>query len=340
MRRFSLVLMVQLLKKILLKFDGLHYRQEYLCLGLDSFSEPLHAYLVHDGRVVKDITNLHCFVGYSPLVFALDEQHGGGDEKIEIYFSQQKQLPQQSLTPSTALAFLKMKKTGSHETVFFYEGEAGGHQFTNGFHQKIGALINHYFNRKPGNVFLDNALYKQVQIAYAIPRKISLITVGKDGFFNLFPTDLHGQPADGRYIVSLRHQGHACRQVLQAGKILLSEMPARSCKNVYALGKNHMQPLKPANEFPFSPVFSAHFNLPIADGAFAYRELELEHGFDHGIHHIMAFRILHEARVQYMGADPLTWVAGNDAAGSLAHIHNVYATWRDKNGLQSNFLLR
>jgi flavin reductase (DIM6/NTAB) family NADH-FMN oxidoreductase RutF len=331
---------VQLLKKILLKFDGLNYRQEYLCLGKESFSDPLHVYLIRSGLPVKDITNLHCFIGYSPLVFAIDQEHfGESSEIMELIFSQEPLPLQKPFSASAVLAFLRLEKTGSYRSIQFYEGKQASHQFTNSFHQKIGNTINHYYNRKPGNVFLDKELYKQVQTAYSVPRKISLITVGEDDFYNLFPTDLHGQPCEGFYIISLRQEGWACKQVIQSGKLVLSEMPAKAYKTVYSLGKNHMQPLKPAESFPFSPVLSSHFRLPLAESALAYKELELEHSYIHGIHRIMVFRIVYQALVQYMGPDPMTWFSEGEQ-DSLAHIHNVYATWRDKNGFQSNFLLR
>jgi hypothetical protein len=336
----SLVLIVQLLKKVLLKFDGLNYRQEYLCLGLESFSNPLHVYLLHNGKPVKDITNLHCFVGYSPLVFAIDHQElKFPADNIEMVFSQQSLSIDQTLPRSAALAFLKLDKVMRYSSIVFFEGKTAWHHFTNRFHQKIGNVINHYFNRKPGNVFLDNNLYKQVQVAYSIPRKISLITVGKEEFYNLFPTDLHGQPTIDRYIISLRHEGYACRQVMQSGTIVLSEMPAKAYKTVYSLGKNHMQPLKQAGAFPFSPDVSANFQLPLPEGVLAYKELELEHGFNHGIHRIMIFRILHQTSVHSQGTDQDTQSEKGET-DSLVHIHNVYATWREKNGFQSNFLLR
>ena len=68
--------------------------------------------------------------------------------------------------------------------------------------------------------FLPDNLYKQVQIAYSIPRNISLITVGQNDRFNLFPTDLHGPVNEDHYIISLRHEGKACQQVMK---------PAASC---------------------------------------------------------------------------------------------------------------
>ncbi len=50
-------------KKFLNNLNGLHYSQEYLCLAQESFQQPLHAFLIDNGRVIKDITDLHLFVG-------------------------------------------------------------------------------------------------------------------------------------------------------------------------------------------------------------------------------------------------------------------------------------
>jgi hypothetical protein len=47
----------------------------------------------------------------------------------------------------------------------------------------------------------------------------------------------------------------------------------------------------------------------------------------HGIHRVMLFRILAEQ-----------WLEAEEPI--LQHIHNVYATWRHKNGLPGNYLLR
>jgi hypothetical protein len=62
---------MQLLQKLLNKLNGLHYQQEYLCLAKETFQNPIHAYFVKEGRVIKDITNGHVFTGYNPLIFTL-----------------------------------------------------------------------------------------------------------------------------------------------------------------------------------------------------------------------------------------------------------------------------
>jgi len=316
-------------KKILTKLNGLHYSQEYLCFAAGSLSQPLHVYLVNDKRVIKDITNQHLFVGYCPLVFAFALP--GLPSSIQILFSQHVLQPNDIFTAKDALASLDLqlvKQQVDKDSHFsYYEGAKGSHQFLPAFRQLIGSLYNQWFNKKPGNVFLHNNLYKQVQIAYAVPRNISLITVGGNDLFNLFPTDLHGQADESHYIISLRIGGKACQQVEKAGRLLVSEMNADAYKTVYSLGKNHMQLLKTADHFPFSSSFSKNLRLPLPLQAIAYRELTLLDSFTRGIHKIMLFKMDF-----YQPAAP--------ADAALQHIHNSYATWRHKNNLAGNYLLR
>ena len=315
------------------KINGLFYKQEYLCLAKESFLHPLHAYLVQDNLVVADVTNLHSFVGYSPLVFAIYPmpqtvlQH----EYITVIFSQNVLSNNVAFSRRDVCATLFFQKIRSKAigqgALSFYQGVKGRHRFLSPFHQFIVDLCNRLYNRKQGNVFLKSNLYKQVQIAYALPRGISLITVMVDGLFNLFPTDLHGPAGDQYYIISLRQGGKACEQVDHTGKILLTEVRTGFYKQVYQLGKNHMQPLTSRDHFPFSSETSLNFNIPLPQEAVAYRELQWACAFPVGIHKIHLFRVVLHKKVTEM-------------SGTLAHVHNAYATWRRKKGLESNYLLR
>jgi hypothetical protein len=324
---------MKLLKKILNKLNGLHYPQEYLCFAHESFEQPLHAWLIHDGRVIKDITNLHVFAGYSPLIFALSSPAITSTEHstIKIAFSQQVLQPNASFSKKGAVAILCLKKIKEQkagpETILYYEGVKGSHHFIPAFHQFIIQLHNRLYHKKIGNIFLPGNLYKQVQIAYSLPRNISLVTVGKNSLFNLFPTDLHGPVNEDYYIISLRHDGKACQQVMNAGRLLLSQVHSELYKTVYALGKNHMQEMKERENYPFGNEVSAKLQLPLPPSVLFYRELELQDSFVHGIHRVMLFKTLYRQRFQ----------AGPSA---LSHVHNVYATWRQNNRLPGNYLLR
>jgi hypothetical protein len=317
-----------LLKKILQKLNGLHYPQDYLCFGVESFPQPLNIYLLHDGNIRKDVSQLHSFVGYSPVIFAFPTfPEIENKEQIRVLLTNKEFVIDEEFQKKDAVAVLFMKKIRTPGDIAYYEGVQGSHHFTSTVHQYIEQVHNKLYNRKLGNVYLEGNLFKQVQVAYALPRKICLITVGINGLFNLFPTDLHGHINENFYIISLRHDGRACEQVIQAQKIVLSDMDAAAYKEVYSLGKNHMQPLKEPSFFDFSSSVSDVFRLPIQNGIVAYKELQLQDSFTHGIHRLLLFKIVNSKPIF-------------DAGGTLAHIHNSYATWRYKKGLKSNYLLR
>ena len=320
------------IKKILNKLNGLYFSQEYLCLSKESFVEPLHVYLIENAHIVKDITQSHQFVGYSPLIFALSSSTlAESSDTLDILFTSKPFQVNETAAKKDAIARLSLQRihtlTGSNDIIAFYEGVKGSHHFVSLFHQFIIELNNRLYNNKAGNVFLKGNLYTQVQIAYSLPRKICLVTVGESNLYNHFPTDLHGQINAHEYVISLRHEGKACHQVEHAGKIALSDMPAEEYEKVYSLGKNHTKPLRDASEFNFGPLLSKTFSLPLPKEVLSYRELILEKCFIHGIHKILLFKITSEEKLT---ATPQT----------LSHIHNCYATWRHNQKLSSNLLLR
>lgn len=321
-----------LLKKILQKLNGLHYSQDYLCFDAESFQQPLNIYLFQDGRIKENVSKSHLFVGYSPVVFAFSSFPRIANElQIQILLTNKDFFIGEEFQKKDALAFLSMKRIKTQQTeagdILYFEGTHSTHHFTSAFHQYMDQVHNRLYNRKPVNVYLKGNLFKQAQIAYALPRKICLITVGANGLYNLFPTDLHGQLNEQYYVISLRHQGKACEQVKQSAKIVISDMEPAAYKKVYTFGKNHMQALKEPGFFDFSSSVSDAFRLPLPNGIVAYKELQLQDSFTEGIHRLLLFKIVNSKSVSI-------------TAGKLAHIHNSYATWRYKKGLKSNYLLR
>ena len=325
---------MNLLKKLLNKFNGLYYPQEYLCLSKESFQQPLHVYLSDNMKLIKDITNSHLFNGYSPLILILffsSIEDQLLPDNIEIVFSHHTLDPNEIVKQKDAIGrlYLKLirKQAAGDYSLGYYEGTKGQHHFLSTFHHYIIRLKNNLYNKQIGNVFLEGNLYKQVQIAYAVPRIISLITVANGDLYNLFPTDLQGPVNEQFYSVSLRINGKACMQVESAKRIVISEMHSDAYKIVYSLGKNHMQELKLKDNFSFSESVSAILKLPLPKLALKYRELELIESFEHGIHKLFLFKVISHHII-------------SDEKATLAHIHNVYATWRHNKGLEGNYLLR
>ena len=160
-----------LIKKLLNKLNGLHYSQEYLCLSKETLRAPLHVYLTQSGKVVKDITESHTFVGYSPLIFAISScVVDANPDKIDLLFSMKPFQPNEFPGKKDAVARLLLRKIYEFgidgDYILLYEGAKGTHRFISRFHQIIMQVYNRLYNKRPGNVFLENNLYKQVQIAY------------------------------------------------------------------------------------------------------------------------------------------------------------------------------
>jgi len=318
-------------QRLLGKLSGLHFSQDYLCLDRDSLTDPLQVFVVNGSRPPSNLANKHVFCGYSPLVFCFSKNDiNTTDDNIELVFAPQSAHLNDQFRRKDAVAGLKMEKiraTGLEEELLFFRGTEGIHRFLPAIQQRAISLNDRLFNRKPGNVFLPGNLLKQVQIAYSLPRTISLVSAGSASLVNVFPTDLHGKAGKSLYIMSLRQAGKACAQVLSAGRILLSEVKSAMYRKVYGLGKNHMQEPKEPGQFPLSGELSQSFHLPIPDDTVLYRELVLAEHFTEGIHRIMLFHILTEVTVVKQ-------------APVLSHVHNVYASWRWNKGLGGNYLQR
>jgi len=326
---------MKLVQKFLNKINGLHYPQEYLCLAKESFQQPLYVYLISRNKIIKDISAEHLFTGYSPLIITLYSSSAASKQDlpatIDLAFVDHPCQPNEFLKEKDAIARLSLKiirkQSAGGLDIFYYEGVHAEHHFLSPFHQRITGLNNRLYNKKTGNVFLHDNLYKQVQVAYSVPRIISLITVSDGQLFNLFPTDLHGSVNDEYYVSSLRHEGKACKQVETARRIVISQVNYEAYKTVYALGKNHVQELKSKENFPFGESVSKLFQLPLPKPVLYYRELELVDSFNHGIHKLLLYRVLSRQAL-------------SQAPATLAHIHNVYATWLRNKGLSGNYLLR
>jgi hypothetical protein len=318
-----------MVKQLFEKLKGLHFRQEYLCIPYEHFMRPLHVYVILNKKIIAEVTKEHLFIGYAPLIIVLPGiPETACATSLSLAFFPQAVAIGTSVSSQQQLASLHLKPlpTPSSHTYQFFEGLRGHHHFLPLWNRWIIRTANQLYKDQPGNVFLQGNLYEQVQVAYSVPRIISLITVQQDQSCNVFPTDLHGE-IEGEYIISLRTGGKALEQVTESKKIVVAEITALAYKKVYAQGKNHMRATQPRETFDFENEQSRvlHFDLP--KGTVSYRELQLKSSFHHGIHTILIFRILHQDTIR-------------KGISRLSHVHNAYATWRFNNGWKDSYLLR
>jgi flavin reductase (DIM6/NTAB) family NADH-FMN oxidoreductase RutF len=144
---------------------------------------------------------------------------------------------------------------------------------------------------------------------------------------NMFPTDLHGAVGERFYASSLRRGGLANEQVEKYNRVAISEVDVSFFKQTYSLGKNHMQELNEENQFPLRDEKSESFNFPLPKNVIRYQELKRIDSFDHGIHRIHLYEVIHR---QVIG----------EGKSTLAHIHQYYTQWRFDRGIQTQMFLR
>jgi len=319
--------MKKFLKKILL---GITLPQEYLCVSIDEYKHPLRIFAMSGvNKHGEDISEKQLLVGYKPLLIGIPENYLTDDyaaehRVISLLF---KTDALESIA-SLEVKLIKEVKLNSI-SIFLFEGLKGIQSFTNPIHRISNNLHYVMTSDKKKNIFLEGNLYKQVKIAYSVPRKIYLASVGTGGLFNIFPTDLSGLIGENNFIISLRSTGKVCKQVEQAGKCLVAQMDSGSYKEVYKLGKNHMRELSNVNSFEISlrDERSEKLNLPVPLKAIMYYELEKIDKSEIGIHTIHFLKVINKVKL-------------SESNSVLAHIHRDVAEWRLRNGIDTNYLLR
>jgi len=321
-------------------FTGLTIPQEYCCLELEQLDSPLKVILTtRDKATGKDVTTSHLLLGYKPLVIGLttnnDEFLRSGDNEICLSFihGSYKHDAIWNGFPSgtTAIARMMLKKIHTREfdgqLICLFEAVRAEHNMIGRVHQLVNNLREKFRIRSKDNVGLPGNVFDQVRIAYSIPRKISIITVGDVPLVNMFPTDLHGPIGNDFYAGSLRIGGNANAQVESLRRVVVSDVDASSYLQVYSMGKNHMADLQNEDRFMRHQQRSRIFNFPLPEYTLRYREMIHVGFFDHGIHRIHFYQIVHSEELENSGP-------------TLAHIQQYYAQWRMDQGLKTTLNLR
>jgi flavin reductase (DIM6/NTAB) family NADH-FMN oxidoreductase RutF len=322
------------------KLFGYTLPHEYLCLSSYPLLSPLRIFLTSDRSArFLEVSNQHILLGYKPLVIGILFSHEDAERfsRSEVCLSFQicdfepKASWRGFSTDVTRVATLTVKKVSErvhgNKVLCIFTGTAGHHFFLPSFNQYINRARESFKALKKGNVYLPGNLYEQVKVAYAVPREISVITIGKDGQYNMFPTDLHGPVNDDFYASSLRKDGKACEQVDEIRRLCISSVDADWSGKAYALGKNHMKDLSDLKGIELHEKRSEKFNLPLPAAVISYRELQVIESFDEGIHRIFFYKIVHQQIF-------------NQEKPALRHIHRYYAQWRESQGLKTEYTIR
>ena len=322
-------------------FTGIVIPQEYCCLELEALDAPLKVILTtKEQSVVRDVTTSHLFLGYKPLIIGLQETSADetcladhsefcltfiqGNFKSDAKW---KDFPTDRAAVATVILKKIQKSDFDGQSIYIFEGYLAKHRLLGTLHQFVNNLRERYRTRPKDNVGLPGNLLDQVRIAYSIPRKIRVITVSDGTLVNMFPTDLHGVIGRGYYVGSLRIGGKANAQVESLRRVVIAEVDASSYLEVYSMGRNHMMDLQNERRFMLHHKRSRIFNFPLPEWALRYREMIHIGSFDHGIHRVHFYRIVHNDELENSGP-------------TLAHIHQYYAQWRMDQGLKTTLYLR
>lgn len=300
---------------------------EYICTSYEKLSHTFSVSLsLTEKEFSEDVTTSHILLGYKPLLIGIISETTSpiyetfsSSTQITLHFSTQ-------ILPIKNIARLTLKKLTERKfterSLFIYEGKHGQHTFLSGAHKLTNILYERFIRKGANNINLQNNLCKQVAIAYSIPRIISIITVGKNNLYNVFPTDLHGAIDSENYVSSLRPDGKACKQVEETKKIVVANVESSYCAGAYVLGKNHMRDFQEIDASTLMPDRSDLFNYPLLKETISYKEMELTGYFDAGIHRILFYKIVNEK------------IISKDAS-TLSHVHKYYVAWRTKKGLST-----
>lgn len=300
-------------------FNGLYLSNEYICLNREAIIPDIKV-MLETNDSAYDVTDSHFLLGYKPLLIGIPKNgsHIVTDTASLKFFTAEKLCGTIRLCISDTF----------HENLTIFIGQSASHDLLT-ISQRILHTLIRKGKRKNDPLNPSIELYDQIRVAYSYPRKISVITVGENGLYNAFPTDLHGEiPGQNNYIISLRENGKAYKQVLHAGRISLSTVPCDQFREVYALGKNHMQDMRPEKYFPEKTIrFINGSGIPVYGAANGYLILKIKSEQKAGIHHLITFTI--EKRS-----------ASEKQLSILSHIHSYYALWRKRNNFRDMLFIR
>jgi hypothetical protein len=151
---------------------------------------------------------------------------------------------------------------------------------------------------------------------YICPRPVALVSVMDKGAGNIFPMDLIGDFADGRFSLALRNTSPAASLLESSRRIALSDIPMEQIQLAYELGKNHHKTSVDLHQTGFSTRTSPSFDLPVPQFSVRVREMQIDRVRNIGSHKLFLARII---------ADH-----GWSDALQPHFVHGFYQSWRQQ----------
>jgi flavin reductase (DIM6/NTAB) family NADH-FMN oxidoreductase RutF len=149
-------------------------------------------------------------------------------------------------------------------------------------------------NSDPNNFVMPPEAVQQQMIFYICPRPVVLVSLDDGRHSNLFPMDLIGPVAPGRFTLALRNTSPSIATMKSSRRLALSDVPARDYATAYKLGIHHKKIMVEWNALPFEIRRTREFSLPYPSIALRVREIEILDFDDIGSHVFFVARIASE----------------------------------------------
>ncbi len=177
-------------------------------------------------------------------------------------------------------------------------------------------LIFQRYYKKPEQDFFK---LKSFSAAYSYPRRVRLISYRDGSWFNIFPMDLVGDiPGSPRYVFGLRHTNTTLARIIEAKKLVVSEVPNEYKEIIYRLGKQHRQQLA-GTVLPFDLIHSESFDFPVPEWVNSYKEIQINGTLNLGSHMLLWGEEINEKFL-------------SKPSGHLFHIHFLHYLHLVKSG--------
>ena len=254
------------------------------------------------GELLIDISETHWVLCLEPIVIGIwvenKDQVSALDKKTDytIYFRDSDGGNEKNIQKNT-VAVLDLdffdKITESKGSLFLLRMRK-----SRIFHLNVIQTFLIYFKyyKKP---HLSFKKLKSFVSAYSYPRRVRVVSFKSDDYYNIFPMDLLGDISQcNRYVFGLRHTNIALSKIIEAGKVVVSEISYEHKDIIYQLGKHHSSIPPSLDLLPFKVITSENFGFYIPDWVESYKEIRIVRTINLGSHMMLWGEVVNQKKLK------------------------------------------
>jgi hypothetical protein len=275
------------------------------------------------GERILDVSACHWVLCLDPIVFGVwveKGRTGAFDEKApyKMYFRDEAWLPgadpAKNAIATLQVDFLNKIEEAKGSLFLFRLDSCRIHPISS---LKTWLLYYKYY-KKPGLSFQK---LKSFVAAYSYPRRVRIISFRDEDYYNIFPMDLLGDIRQaGRFVFGLRHTNRTLSRIIEAKKILVSEVPFGYKDSIYQLGSHHSASPPSLEVLPFGVLASPDFKFWIPEWAESCKEIRILQTMNLGSHMLL-------------WGEPVNETFLKPASDHLHHIHFLLYLRQKSKGL-------